>query len=290
MANVDVNAGTDIDTDGIEEFLQQQDKTLASKVWRGKDKHRQTQSAQAQETKVLATGYNTLDKLLHDGGWPLASTTELGLSQAGIGELRLLTPALRELQNNGWQRNIVWIAPPFLPFAPALEKEQIDVRQLTIVQTNCIQDTLWAAEQALLAECCAAVMTWTGSYNLSTRELRRLQLAAEKSNTWNIVLRHSDCLQQSSTAGLRLHIKANSFSQLDLHILKQPHGWGEQRCTLSLQPHYENWQRLPANLLPNNNRIQDPVLPEQINNLSNTDHLQASVTVLSSLAALRTVH
>ncbi|MEM7360581.1 MAG: translesion DNA synthesis-associated protein ImuA [Pseudomonadota bacterium] len=285
MTNVDVNA--DVNTDGIEEFLQQQDKALASKVWRGKQKNHPAQGAQR---KVLATGYNTLDKLLHDGGWPLATTTELGLSQAGIGELRLLTPALRELQSNSWQRNIIWIAPPFLPFAPALEKEQIDIRQLTIVQTNCIQDTLWAAEQALLAECCAAVMTWTGSYNLSTRELRRLQLAAEKTNTWNIVLRHSDCLQQSSTAGLRLHIKANSFSQLDLHILKQPHGWGEQRCTLSLQPHYENWQRLPANLLPNNNRIQDPVLPEQVNNLSNTDHLQASVTVLSSLAALRTVH
>ena len=269
-----------------DQFLELHADSLAGKVWKGTHS-RETQASKA--AKILGTGYSGLDEQLHDGGWPLATTTELGLSQAGIGELRLLTPALRELQSS-LQKNIVWIAPPFLPFAPALAREQVDVNQLTIVQTNSMQDTLWAAEQALLAECCAAVFTWTGNYNLSTRELRRLQLAAEKTNTWNVLFRHSDRLKQASTSGLRLHLQSNTYSQLDLHILKQPQGWGGQRCSLSLQPHYENWQRLPAHLLPHHNQAQAPVLAEQLNDSSNADHRQASVTVLTSLAALRTVH
>ncbi|NND01116.1 MAG: hypothetical protein HKN85_13125 [Gammaproteobacteria bacterium] len=159
-----------------------------------------------------------------------------------------------------------------------------------------MQDTLWAAEQALLAECCTAVFTWTGNHNLSTRDLRRLQLAAEKNHTWNVLFRHSDCLKQSSAAGLRLHLQSNTYSQLDIHILKQPQGWGGQRCKLSLQPHYENWQRLPAHLLPHHNRApafndaKTMARPEQLNDSSNTDHRQATVTVLTSLATLQTVH
>lgn len=300
------------------------DESLAGKIWRGSTGKK---TKTANKSKVISTGYQTLDKQLHDGGWPLETTTEFGLSQSGIGELRLLMPALKELQTRqnelAQAANIIWIAPPFLPFAPALIKQHIDIQQLSIVQTNSMQDTLWATEQALLAECCVAVLSWTGRYNLGVRELRRLQLAAEKSNTWNVLFRHSDCLKQSSSCGLRLHLKSNTYSQLEINILKQPQGWGGQHCTLSLQPHYENWQRLPAHLLPHQQQHQyehqpsDQALPlhqhqgstqtleqtlnkkalgqtsarsEQINDASNTDQRKASVTVLSSLASLQTVH
>jgi cell division inhibitor SulA len=273
--------------DQIDQLIEQHS---GSHIWRGShNKHQPTNKGLA----VLSTGYRKLDELLYLGGWPLTSTAELGLTQAGIGELRLLTPALRQLQQ-GQQQNIIFVAPPFLPFAPALIKEQIDTRQLTIIQTHSIQDTLWTTEQALLAECCAAVLSWTGNYNLTNRELRRLQLAAEKSNTWNVLFRHSDCLKQTSVAGLRLHLQSNSYSQLDLHILKQPQAWGGQRCTLSLQPHYENWQRLPASLLPQHNQLQTPYfrqrLHDQPTNKTGSEHNHASVTVLGSLASLQVVH
>ena len=306
------------------------DESLAGRVWRGSSKTAANTTANTpnRRNSIISTGYQTLDQQLHDGGWPLETTTELGLSQSGIGELRLLMPALKELQIRQKQAaqaaNIIWIAPPFLPFAPALIKQHLDISQLSIVQTNNIQDTLWATEQALLAECCVAVLSWTGNYNLGIRELRRLQLAAEKSNTWNVLFRHSDCLKQSSSCGLRLHLKSNAYSQLDINILKQPQGWGGQHCSLSLQPHYENWQRLPAHLLPHQNQnqyqkkvaqkqaTQTPEIAlskaeialsqaetalsqisaktEQINDSSNTDQRTASVTVLSSLAKLQTVH
>lgn len=267
----------------IEQLLEQYSDSLAGKVWRA--------GAQQPKAKVLDTGHPQLNERLHQGGWPLATTTELGLSQAGIGELRLLIPALRELmQRNHGRQNILCIAPPLLPFAPALIKEGIDIGKLIVVQTSNIQDTLWATEQALLAECCAAVLSWTGSYNLSSRELRRLQLAAAQSNTWNVLLRHSDCLKQASASGLRLHLKSNAYSKLDIHILKQPQGWGGQHCSLSLHPHYENWQRLPSGLLPHQNQPQTPAIAEQLNSLSSSDQRQASVTLLTSVSAMQAVN
>jgi len=265
---------------------------LSDKIWRGTSKRPTTANA-----KVLSSGHRVLDEQLHSQGWPVSVTTELGLSQDGIGELRLLLPALRQLLETPVSRtnqahNIVWIAPPFLPYAPELIKEQIDIKKLTVVQTNTIKDTLWATEQALLSESCAAVFAWTGSYNLSTRELRRLQLAAEKTSCWHVLFRHSDCLKQSSTSGLRLHLQTNSYGTLDVHILKQPNGWGGQRCTLSLHPHYENWQRLAVHLLPHSNKTQSRVLPERIETLNSHSrgHQQASVTMISPISNLQTVH
>lgn len=259
--------------------------SLSNKIWLGAKK-----SPPHKALASLDSGYDVLNEQLHSNGWPLSTTTELGFSEHGIGELRLLIPALRELQKNTQQQNIIWIAPPFLPYAPSLLKEEIDTDKLTIVQTNTVQDTLWAAEQALIAECCAAVFCWTGTYNLNNHQLRRLQLASEKTHSWNILFRHSDCLKQASASGLRIHLKSNSHSKLDLHILKQPNGWGGQHCSLSLHPHYENWQRLPAHLLPQHNQVKARALPEQLKTLNGSDHQQATVTVLTAMSALKNVH
>lgn len=259
---------------------------LKDKIWLGAQKTSKVTTANS-----LDSGYQALNKELHSGGWPLNTCTELGLSQHGIGELRLLLPALRLLQQTAHQRqNIIWVAPPFLPYAPALIKEEIDPRKLTIVRTNNIQDTLWSTEQALLSESCAAVFCWTSSHNLNNRELRRLQLASEKTNTWNVLFRHNECLKQPSASGLRIALESNSYSKLELHILKQPNGWGGQYCCLSLAPHYEHWQRLPAHLLPHHNQAQTPNLPKPSKAVNSNRHQQSSVTVLTSLATLKTAH
>ncbi len=243
------------------------------------------------KTNVLDTGYPELNQQLHGHGWPLECTNELALDDFGIGELRLLLPALRQLTKQNYsQANILWIAPPFLPFAPAFIKEHIDVDKLTIVQTKSIEETLWATEQVLLADCCAAVFSWTGKYNLNMRQLRRLQLATQKTKAWNVLFRHSDCLQQASVSGLRLQLQSNSYSQLETHIIKQPYRWAGQKCTLSIAPHYENWQRLPAHLLPQHNQEQTPALANSLVNtrLANTHSGEPnSVASLGSVSVLQ---
>ena len=289
----------------LDQFINNHKQSLAGKIWRGN-----TAQLQAKQGSYLDTGFKELNKALHGHGWPLTSMAEIGLKHNGIGELRLLLPALRALQQKSLQKNIILINPPCLPFAPAWEKEGIQIDYLTIVKTNNIQDTLWSTEQSINADCCASVLVWTGRYHLKNQELRRLQLATEKNQTWNIVLRHSQCLEQSSIAGLRIQIKPSYHCQLTVNILKQPNGWGGQHCELSLHPHYENWRRLPVELLPHPNRTQqiDTARANTVQtNTLQTNSIQkktknrkprlkpgstnsTKVTLLSSYSALKAVH
>ena len=57
--------------------------------------------------RAIGTGYPTLDGLLADRGWPKAGLVELLSPRIGIGELRLLGPALAALSVQE-QRWITW--------------------------------------------------------------------------------------------------------------------------------------------------------------------------------------
>jgi len=183
----------------------------------------------------------------------LGTTTEIGLAHDGIGELRLLMPALSNVLNEA-KPNAIWVSPPYQPYSPALISQHIDPNHLIISQARNMADTLWAAEQSLLSNSCGALFTWTGKYHLSHKESRRLQLAAAKSNTWHVHFRHHSCLQNASAARLRLRLDTNIKGELSITITKQPLGIGGQQCTVSLPPYYQHWQRLSATQLPQHNR------------------------------------
>ena len=70
--------------------------------------------------------------------------TELIARRTGIGELQLVLPALAALSWAG--KRIVWLAPPHLPYAPALAGEGIDLARLLVVRAPGRRDALWAAE------------------------------------------------------------------------------------------------------------------------------------------------
>ena len=74
---------------------------------------------QAEQKQGTPTGFSILDEQLSGSGWPTDGITELLYEHAGIGEIRLLAPALANLsqQKAGW---ILWISPPYIPYAPAL--------------------------------------------------------------------------------------------------------------------------------------------------------------------------
>src|SRR3974390_3376207 len=67
---------------------------------------------------ALVSGFDELDRRLPRGGWPLGALIELLSITEGIGELSLFLPALCRLAHDG--RYIAWIAPPYIPSAPAL--------------------------------------------------------------------------------------------------------------------------------------------------------------------------
>lgn len=195
------------------------------KVWRG--------SSQVGIRTGLASGYPKLDRYLPGGGWPLEALTEILTGQYGIGELRLLMPALAQLSRDetqaqysdsaeyaepGW---IAWVAPPFQPYAPALQQCGIDLSRLLIVRPKDDSELLWSAEQALSSGTCAAVLVWPTS--LDDQASRRLQLAAEKGHSWAIAFRPLSARQQPSAAALRLELQSTQQGTR-VHILKSRGG------------------------------------------------------------------
>ena len=192
------------------------------RVWRG--------SSQSGVRAGLASGYPQLDRCLPGGGWPLAALTEILIGQYGIGELRLLMPALAQLSTEdtqvqygeqsepGW---IAWIAPPFQPYAPALQQSGIDLSRVLIVRPKDDSELLWSAEQALSSGTCAAVLLWPDK--LDDQASRRLQLAAEKGHSWAIAFRPLTARQQPSAAALRLELQATEQGTR-VHILKSRGG------------------------------------------------------------------
>lgn len=163
----------------------------------------------------LATGFAALDRELPGGGWPCGVLTELLVARAGIGELHLLLPALAALSWAG--KRIVWLAPPHLPYAPALAAAGVDLAHLALVRAPGRRDALWAAEQVLRAGC-PVLVAWFEAARYE--ELRRLAVAAEASRAWVALFRPTQSQESASPAALRLLLQP-AGDALSVHILKR---------------------------------------------------------------------
>jgi len=173
------------------------------RLWRGSE----GAVREGEAGRVAATGYSRLDACLPGGGWPLASLTEALSGACGIGELRLFMPALSALcrQREGW---VVWIAPPHVPYAPALMQWGLEVSRVLLIHPAGDQEALWAMEQALSSGTCVAVLAWIN--RMDERTSRRLQLAAGRGESWAIAFRPAAARREASAAALRLMLRPGS--------------------------------------------------------------------------------
>ncbi len=181
------------------------------RLWRGGDA--------TQGPAAVPTGFRRLDACLPGGGWPLAALTEILVPAAGIGEIRLLLPALCALTaaRSEAPRWIAWLAPPHLPYAPALAAAGLDSSRMLVVRPRAGFDVLWAMEQTLGSGACAAVLGWTEA--AGSTALRRLALAAEEGQSPGFLFRPPSHRGESSPAALRLSLASHDDS-LDVEILK----------------------------------------------------------------------
>jgi hypothetical protein len=150
----------------------------------------------------LPSGLPALDEKLPGGGWPMGAVTEILTTSQGIGELQLLIRALARLSRE--DRWLVWVAPPYIPYAPALTGYGVDLSRVLVVQGRTQAEQRWAAEQALRSSACGAVLQWSSA--METRAVRRLQLAAEHGRTWAVVFLPPRAGGYASPAALRLHL------------------------------------------------------------------------------------
>jgi cell division inhibitor SulA/protein ImuA len=186
----------------LEEILQRHP------VWRG--------GALACTVPAVPTGFAALDRELPGGGWPAGGLSEILSEREGIGELQLVLPALAALSWAG--KRIVWLAPPHLPYAPALAAAGVDLAQLALVRAPRARDALWAAEQVLRSGSCHALLAWFAGARYE--ELRRLALAAEAGPAWVALFRPLQAAQAASPAALRLSLQP-AGEALCVHILKR---------------------------------------------------------------------
>lgn len=168
---------------------------------------------------TVPTGFRRLDERLPGGGWPLAALIEILVPSAGVGEVRLLLPALCTLAADRPEapRWIAWLAPPHLPYAPALAAAGLDSSRMLVVRPRAGFDVLWAMEQALGSGACAAVLGWADA--AGDTALRRLALAAEAGRSPCFLFRPPRHRDESSPAALRLSLSAHDAG-LDVEILK----------------------------------------------------------------------
>jgi protein ImuA len=174
-----------------------------SSVWRADQLDRSATVGGDGVALQRSTGHTALDAELPGGGWPAAGLTELLLAAPGSGELRLLAPALGE-------HSLLWIAPPFVPYAPALATLGIALDRLTVVTPDSAADAAWAAEQALRSGALGAVLWWEAQHGrvfTLPATLRRLHLAAMEGRTPLFALRPAAVRAQSSPAPLRLTVE-----------------------------------------------------------------------------------
>jgi len=168
--------------------------------------------------QTLPTGFTGLDAAL-SGGWPVGQLIELLVDPYGIGELRLLMPALAGLTGK-W---IVLIAPPYIPYAPAFAEQGLNMSRLLVVRCRRQVDTLWAIEQALHSTTCAALLAWSDGADECS--LRRLQLAAEAHGACLLVLFRSLRLRrQRSPAALRIQLRPAAAGAIELQVFKNRGG------------------------------------------------------------------
>ena len=189
-------------------------------LWRGRD-HK------GESSDTIATGFAELDTMLPGGGWPMQGLIEMVSERWGVGELQLFLPLMRHLIARGsW---VLWIAPPYSPYAPGLAQAGIDLRRILIVggsnaplkseafygkksapepvssERLSSKEALWSMEKALQTQHCGLVLAWHSQLPQPT--LRRLQLAAITGKTLGVVFMSKN--SEHSPSSMRLKIKSS---------------------------------------------------------------------------------
>lgn len=179
-------------------------------VWRARE-------STAGERPVLTTGFPELDRVL-GGGWPQGGVVDL-LSDS-LSAIHLVLPVLAALSRKG--RRILWVAPPHVPYAPALAEQGLDFSRQWVIPAVEERDMLWSVEQGLRSGVCGAVLAWPG--RLETAALRRFQLAAREGGALAFLSRARRWRDSAAPVALRLEVWPDMKGVM-AEVIKRQGGW-----------------------------------------------------------------
>jgi len=172
---------------------------------------------------VMNSGYEELDTVLPTGGWPLGSVIELVVDEWGNGELQVLLPLMRYLSQE--KSRVALVAPPYLPYAPALHGAGIALDHLVIVDNKIpARDKWWCAEKMLRHSDCGLVLVWPERRHVRTwaSQVRRLQSAATMGNNIGVIFNRGKPADTSVALRLKVGYCEKGIS---VEILKSRFSW-----------------------------------------------------------------
>ncbi|MDR3415587.1 MAG: translesion DNA synthesis-associated protein ImuA [Nevskia sp.] len=172
-------------------------------VWRGLGRAR---------PESEPTGFAALDAALL-GGWPVGALSQLVGGEAGLG-FSIVVPLLARLTQAG--RHAALVAPPYIPYAPALRDAGVELQRLLWIAPQDRVDALWAAEQMLRSGVFGAVALWSPPLDAPVE--RRLQLAAETGRSIGMAC-HSVGYGAHSIAAVRLQLRT-AATGLEIEVLR----------------------------------------------------------------------
>ncbi|MCJ8270379.1 MAG: translesion DNA synthesis-associated protein ImuA, partial [Psychrosphaera sp.] len=178
----------------------------------------------------IVSGFSELDGKLN-GGWPDKGIIELQCSPLGIGEVRLLLPALRQLSlGKGLGKELgkpeaktqeplyIWVAPPGRLNGQVLAEAGLPLANTLVASDISAKEAFWLSEKSLRSGCCAAVVLWCDE--LEPNQAKRLQLAAKEGNSLGFVIRPPSKVKQSLPVSIRMAATPH-VQGLQLNITKR---------------------------------------------------------------------
>lgn len=192
-------------------------------VWQGQ-KHSQRPS--------IPTGYDSLDKALPYGGWPMDGITEV-ISDPGCLELSLISPAIKHLQKSAM---VTLLNPPWQLHAPYFERKGLSLDRLLCIETKAIHHQ-WAAEQTLKHKACSGLLYWPNKIPSFTA-YRRLQIISNEFQRPVFIFLKS--APHNSPCSIRLRIQKRHPNYLQLILLKSHGSFGlpEIQIPISATTHF----------------------------------------------------
>jgi len=178
----------------------------------------------------ISSCYEQLDRQLQ-GGWPSAGVIQLLPEAGGIGELRLLLPALQEL--NTRDKLQAWVNPPGRLTPHNLTNDMR--RQAIILTPGDSQQSLWVSEQILSSGCFSSLVLW--HKDLSPSQARRLQLAARDSQTLAFIINPLSTATASLAVSMRLSLRTWQHG-LHIEVFKRQGAWPLPAFPLDMSGHW----------------------------------------------------
>jgi len=202
-------------------------------------------------TRCIETGHPALSNQLPGGGWPIGTLVDLLVQQPGIGEIRMLAPALKTVA----ERRVVLLQPPHAPQALALAALGLPPASVLWLRAERTADMLWAAEQVLRSGSCGALLFW--QQHMRPESQRRLHLAAQAGETLFFMMRPLAVARDASPAPLRLSVRP-AHGGIDIAFVKRRGPQSDENIFLPLEA-------APALRLGTRRMVEDqPVIPAPV--------------------------